>query len=89
MEYLLSQSDHVCGEDGNDIINGFPMGSIRISMGYMTKIEDIKAVVKMIAKCFFVKDKKCEKYRTMLDKQYLLSKRKNHMKSEATDNKVV
>lgn len=74
MEYLLSQSDHVCGEDGNDIINGFPMGSIRISMGYMTKIEDIKAVVKMIAKCFCVKDKenqmskKCEKYRTMLDK---------------------
>lgn len=68
------QADHVCGTDENDIIDGVPMGSVRISVGYMTKIEDIKAVIKMIRKYFCVNGKrnqisiKYEKYHTILDK---------------------
>lgn len=50
------QAGHVCG-DNNDLINGIPTGSIRISMGYMTTIDNVKAVINLMKKCYCQKER--------------------------------
>uniref|UniRef100_A0A7G3ASK4 Molybdenum cofactor sulfurase n=1 Tax=Lutzomyia longipalpis TaxID=7200 RepID=A0A7G3ASK4_LUTLO len=45
------QAGHICG-DSNDLINGIPTGSIRVSVGYMTGIADVNALINMIEKCY-------------------------------------
>ncbi|XP_058827934.1 molybdenum cofactor sulfurase 3-like isoform X2 [Topomyia yanbarensis] len=42
---------HVCG-DANDLIDGQPTGSVRLSFGYMTRKEDVDRLVEMIEKCY-------------------------------------
>lgn len=51
------QAGHVCGDE-NDLIDGVPTGSIRVSMGYMTRMENVEAVLNMIMKCFCMKERK-------------------------------
>lgn len=41
------QAGHICG-DANHLIDGVPTGSVRISVGYMTKRADVDAVIYMI-----------------------------------------
>lgn len=50
------QAGHVCGDD-NDLIDGVPTGSIRISIGYMTTLENVDACINMIKKCFCMKER--------------------------------
>lgn len=45
------KAGHKCG-DNNDLIDGIPTGSLRISFGYMSTVKDIDAVFEMILKCF-------------------------------------
>ncbi|XP_065089152.1 molybdenum cofactor sulfurase 3-like [Ochlerotatus camptorhynchus] len=53
---ILKQFDagHVCG-DANDLIDGQPTGSVRVSFGYMTRKEDIDRLIEMIEKCYIRK----------------------------------
>lgn len=51
------QAGHVCGDD-NDLIDGIPTGSIRISMGYMTTIQNVEAVLDLIKNCFLNKERR-------------------------------
>ncbi|KAK4887310.1 hypothetical protein RN001_003581 [Aquatica leii] len=45
------QSGHVCG-DKNDLIDGYPTGSVRISFGYMSNKKDADDFLLMIEECF-------------------------------------
>ncbi|XP_014598699.1 PREDICTED: molybdenum cofactor sulfurase 1 isoform X1 [Polistes canadensis] len=45
---------YVCGGTA-DLINGRPTGAVRISIGYMSMIEDIETLLQMITKCFVSK----------------------------------
>ncbi|CAC5406878.1 ABA3 [Mytilus coruscus] len=45
------EAGHVCGDD-KDLINGKPTGSVRISFGYMSTIEDAQYCLKFICDCF-------------------------------------
>lgn len=51
---LQFQAGHVCG-DLNDLVNGVPTGSVRVSFGYMSRKKDADAVLKMIEDCFVQK----------------------------------
>lgn len=42
---------YVCG-GSRDLINGRPTGAVRISFGYMSRLEDAKVVLKMVRECF-------------------------------------
>uniref|UniRef100_A0A182JK47 Molybdenum cofactor sulfurase n=1 Tax=Anopheles atroparvus TaxID=41427 RepID=A0A182JK47_ANOAO len=42
---------HVCG-DANDLIDGQPTGSIRVSFGYCTQLADVDRLVAMVAGCY-------------------------------------
>ncbi|KAF5304583.1 hypothetical protein FQA39_LY09634 [Lamprigera yunnana] len=48
------RSGHVCGDD-NDLIDGQPTGSVRISFGYMSTKKDADVFLKMIEDCFVSK----------------------------------
>ncbi|KAK3928451.1 Molybdenum cofactor sulfurase 1 [Frankliniella fusca] len=52
-EDILShfEAGHVCG-DQNDLINGVPTGSVRISFGYMSTDDDVDAFLNMIYQNF-------------------------------------
>ncbi|CAH1126866.1 unnamed protein product [Ceutorhynchus assimilis] len=45
------EAGHVCG-DQNDLVDGVPTGSVRVSFGYMTTYEDADRFLDMIEKCF-------------------------------------
>ncbi|XP_061390109.1 molybdenum cofactor sulfurase 3, partial [Musca vetustissima] len=45
------ESGHICS-DYNDLVDGVPTGAVRISIGYMTRKEDLDQVIKMIEKCY-------------------------------------
>ncbi|XP_058063911.1 molybdenum cofactor sulfurase [Anopheles bellator] len=45
------QAGHVCG-DANDLIDGQPTGSVRVSFGYMSRVADVDRLVSMIARCY-------------------------------------
>ncbi|XP_055605856.1 molybdenum cofactor sulfurase 3 [Uranotaenia lowii] len=55
-EDVLRQYDagHICG-DANDLIDGQPTGSVRVSFGYMTRKEEIDRLLDMIQKCYIKK----------------------------------
>lgn len=42
---------HICGDD-MDMIDGRPTGSIRVSFGYMSTLEDAQRLLHMIETCF-------------------------------------
>lgn len=42
---------HKCG-DNNDLIDGLPTGSIRVSFGYMTTKENVDRLVEIIRECY-------------------------------------
>lgn len=44
---------HVCG-DTNDLVDGIPTGSVRVSIGFMTGKSDVDAVLEMIKNCYVV-----------------------------------
>ncbi|KAL1508879.1 hypothetical protein ABEB36_003701 [Hypothenemus hampei] len=48
------EAGHVCG-DQNDLVNGYPTGSVRISFGYMSTYEDADTFISMIHSCFVSK----------------------------------
>ncbi|KAK9884769.1 hypothetical protein WA026_008998 [Henosepilachna vigintioctopunctata] len=48
------QAGHVCG-DQNDLVDGLPTGSVRVSFGYMSRRSDADALIKMIEECFIKK----------------------------------
>lgn len=50
---LLSQfnAGHICGDD-NDLIDGAPTGSIRVSFGYMTTKKNIDKLIEVIRSCY-------------------------------------
>ena len=48
------QACHVCG-DGNDLIEGIPTGSVRISFGAYTTLEDVTKFLKFVEVCFILK----------------------------------
>lgn len=50
------QAGHVCGDD-NDLIDGVPTGSVRISIGYMTTLQNVEAVVQFIENCYANKER--------------------------------
>lgn len=52
-EVIMSQfkAGHVCG-DSNDLIDNVPTGTVRLSLGYMTKLENVNAFLEMIQKCY-------------------------------------
>ncbi|XP_049291674.1 molybdenum cofactor sulfurase [Anopheles funestus] len=45
------RAGHVCG-DANDLIDGQPTGSVRVSFGYCTRPADIDRLVAMIRRCY-------------------------------------
>lgn len=45
------KAGHKCG-DNNDLINGVPTGSLRVSFGYMSTQKDVDKLVNMIVECF-------------------------------------
>lgn len=45
------QAGHVCG-DANDLIDGQPTGSVRISFGYCTRPADVERLVAMVRRCY-------------------------------------
>lgn len=45
------KAGHVCG-DSNDLIDGVPTGSVRVSIGYMTNKENVDSVIEMIKNCY-------------------------------------
>lgn len=45
------EAGHVCG-DKNDLINGVPTGTVRISFGYMSTEDDVTAFLNMVYQCF-------------------------------------
>ena len=45
------QAGHVCG-DSYDLVDGHPTGSVRISFGYMSTLEDAENFVRFIEHCF-------------------------------------
>ncbi|KAF2904992.1 hypothetical protein ILUMI_01176 [Ignelater luminosus] len=45
---------HVCG-DQNDLIDGYPTGSVRISFGYMSTKKDADTFLDMVEECFVTK----------------------------------
>nr|XP_019559619.2 molybdenum cofactor sulfurase 3 isoform X3 [Aedes albopictus] len=73
-EDVLKQFDagHICG-DANDLIDGQPTGSVRVSFGYMTRKEDIDRLVEMIEKCYIRKS-----LANGLTRSQIVSKYKSH-----------
>lgn len=55
-EEILQNYDagYVCGGTA-DLIKGKPTGAVRISLGYMSTIEDVEILLQMITKCFLSK----------------------------------
>lgn len=47
----LFQAGHVCGDE-NDLVDGHHTGSVRISFGYMSSLDDAKKFLEMIENCF-------------------------------------
>lgn len=48
------KAGHVCGDE-NDLVNGVPTGSIRISFGYMNTCHEIDKFIAMIEACYVQK----------------------------------
>lgn len=48
------KAGHVCGDD-NDLVNGVPTGSIRVSFTYMNTKEEVDKFIQMIEKCYIKK----------------------------------
>ncbi len=51
MIILYLQAGHVCGDD-LDLIEGHPTGSVRVSFGYMSTIEDAEVLLQFVVDCF-------------------------------------
>lgn len=45
------QAGHSCGDD-KDLINGLPTGSVRISFGYLSTLQDAQICLHFIVSCF-------------------------------------
>lgn len=45
------QAGHVCGDE-NDIVDGHHTGSVRISFGYMSSVDDANKFLEMLNHCF-------------------------------------
>ncbi|XP_040172837.1 molybdenum cofactor sulfurase [Anopheles arabiensis] len=45
------RAGHVCG-DANDLIDGQPTGSVRVSFGYCTRRSDVDRLVAMVRRCY-------------------------------------
>lgn len=68
-----SQAGHICG-DANDLIDGVPTGSVRISIGYMTAKANVDAVITMITECYVQNTKPVAFDRNTIPRLYKLDK---------------
>ena len=48
---LSTQAGHVCGDD-KDLIDGKPTGAIRVSLGYMSTLQDVNTCLQFLVDCF-------------------------------------
>ncbi|XP_071531083.1 molybdenum cofactor sulfurase isoform X2 [Panulirus ornatus] len=46
-----AQAGHICG-DAQDLVDGLPTGSVRVSFGYMSCYDDADLLLKMVRECF-------------------------------------
>lgn len=69
---------HVCGDD-NDLVNGTPTGSIRVSFGYMNTKDEVDKFIEMIEKCYV--QKQISISRDDVKMNYRISKMKPTLKS--------
>lgn len=65
------EAGHVCGDE-NDLFNGVPTGSIRLSFGYMNTSNEIDKFVEMIEACYV--QKRTEINRDEVKRKYRLNK---------------
>lgn len=72
------QAGHICG-DANDLIDGIPTGSVRISLGYMTERKNIEHLLMMIEKCYIQQKGAYSLDRNIIQKYY---KKTGNMKVE-------
>ena len=55
------EAGHVCG-DANDLVDGIPTGSVRVSFGYMTTKEDVDKLLDVVKMCYQENTKEASKY---------------------------
>lgn len=72
---------HICGDD-NDLIDGAPTGSVRVSFGYNTTKENVDKLVQVIKECYMETASKIHLTRDEVKKSYkLIKKSKPRLKS--------
>lgn len=91
--FCLFQAGHVCGDD-RDLINGRPTGSVRISFGYMSTLQDAQHCLRFIVENFLETSKAkplfTEKWEEMhMEDDVKLSVNSSELgrKMEVTDNR--
>lgn len=90
---LSFQAGHVCGDD-RDLINGRPTGSVRISFGYMSTLQDAQHCLRFIVENFLETSKArplfTEKYEEIHmegDLKHLVNSSELGRKMEVNDNR--
>ena len=91
--FCLFQAGHVCGDD-RDLINGRPTGSVRISFGYMSTLQDAQHCLRFIVENFLETSKakplfteKWEEMHMEGDVKLLVNSFELGRKMEVTDNR--
>ncbi|KYM94649.1 Molybdenum cofactor sulfurase [Cyphomyrmex costatus] len=79
------EAGYVCGGE-TDLVNGKPIGAVRISFGYMSTIKDVETVLLMITKCFI--DEPCIRKFPEWWKKHKLSKNHEHFYHSDIDYSV-
>jgi molybdenum cofactor sulfurtransferase len=81
-EDLLNQfnAGHICGDE-NDLINGEPSGSVRVSFGYMTTKENVEKLVEVIKECYVETANRILLSRDDVKREYKMIKSKPRLKS--------
>ncbi|KAH8291581.1 hypothetical protein KR018_001258 [Drosophila ironensis] len=55
MDAIYKQAGRKCG-DYNDLVNGQPTGAVRISFGYMTRVQDIDKLIEMLCSSYLASE---------------------------------
>lgn len=79
------QAGHICG-DANHLIDGVPTGSVRISVGYMTTLADVNAVIYMITDYLLNVPKKMLFTNGDIASGYRLDPKCNHLSVDTIHN---
>ena len=81
-EELMKQfsAGHICGDE-NDLVDGQPTGSIRVSFGYMTTKENVDKLVQVIKECYVETTNRVLITRDSVKENYKIIKEKPRLKS--------